>query len=269
MGSLFQCVLHIITQVRSETFSFLLGMTITKVWEWVNSKYVRRQFKRVFGPTAKEFHLAFGSMVVRPDLVNLAASSAPPLARFPFAKPGQVDMAFSAQEVASGCEIRAVSYLVSALKRDGGVSPTVVTDNSIADKLDLNFISFGAMSNLKTIQVFADAANRLAEYDAAGPGYFVSKVDRKPLYVIRKGYDYGVILRIHPKQFPDRSWICCAGWGEWGTSGSAWFLANKWKEIAPKVKPNDQFLGVFEVEIGKDESAKLLSVTPRDATIKP
>jgi hypothetical protein len=46
--------------------------------------------------------------------------------------------------------------------------------------------------------------------------------------------DHGFILRITPPEFPTRSWIVCAGLGEWGTSGSSWFLANKWQELVEK-----------------------------------
>jgi len=32
-----------------------------------------------------------------------------------------------------------------------------------------------------------------------------------------------------PADFPNHSWIVCAGLGEWGTSGTAWYLAHRWR----------------------------------------
>lgn len=203
-------------------------------------------------------------MVVHPELISTSLSVHSKLAFFPLAKPARPDMAFSAQSLASSCEIRAVAYVGSVLTREGGVSANVVTDNSISQRLDLDFVSFGALSNLKTLDAFGNPANQLAEYDPA-MGFFVSKRDRKPLYQRRTGYDYGIILKVHPSQFPRRTWICCAGSGESGTSGSAWFLAHRWKHIAGRVKETDQFVCVIEVKESQDESGQMLSlnVQPR------
>jgi hypothetical protein len=70
-------------------------------------------------------------------------------------------------------------------------------------------------------------------------------------------------LKIHPKQFPGRVWIACAGKGEWGTSGSAWFLANRWKEIVKQLSNTDRFVCVIEVERLKDQSATLVKTISR------
>ncbi len=165
-------------------------------------------------------------------------------------------MIFKAQKVVSGSELRALSYIGSSLFINGGIAGKVVADEAISDRLDLDFISFGAMSNLKTLDVFANTANRLAEYGGS-LGFFVSKTDGKSLCGVQAGFDYGIILKIHPHQFPRRTWIACAGVGEWGTSGSTWFLSNKWSEIAERVGENEQFVCVIEVKPGQDESARL------------
>lgn len=131
-----------------------------------------------------------------------------------------------------------------------------IADDTVSDKLDLDFISFGAMSNLKTMDVFSNAANNLADYDGH-LGFFVSKNDSRTLCSTQPGCDYGLILKIHPHQFPQRTWIACAGVGEWGTSGSTWFLANRWAEIAEKVNESEQFVCVIQVTPGQDESSRL------------
>jgi hypothetical protein len=225
-------------------------------WNYGARRLWRRRFKRVFGSTAHEYSIAYANLEVNPAIQQIARPVNAQLSDFPLAKPARPTMMFSAQKVVSGSELRALSYIGPSLFSNGGIVGKVVADDSIADRLDLDFISFGAMSNLKTLDVFANAANHLAEYDGA-LGFFVSKADKNPLCGVQAGFDYGIILKIHPHQFPQRTWIACAGVGEWGTSGSTWFLSNRWAEIAKTVGENDQFVCVIEVKPGQDESARL------------
>jgi len=56
--------------------------------------------------------------------------------------------------------------------------------------------------------------------------------------------------------------MCTAGLGEWGTSGSAWFLAMKWKELLKRSKGRD-FGAVIRVRQGQDESAEIIDFVVR------
>jgi hypothetical protein len=96
------------------------------------------------------------------------------------------------------------------------LSVEVVADEKISGSLDLDFISLGGMSNLMTIAAFENAGNQLAMYDRSA-GFFVSKKDGRWLCEVREGYDCGLILKMAPSQFPQRTWIVCDGIGEWGT----------------------------------------------------
>jgi hypothetical protein len=180
-------------------------------------RWWRRRFKRVFGSASHEYCIAYANLEVNSDIRRVAGAVDTQLSEFPLVKPTRPAMRFKAQKVVSGCELRALSYIGPSLVEDGGITGKVVSDEAISDRLDLDFISFGAMSNLKTLDAFSNAANDLAEYDA---GFFVSKADGKPLCNPQPGFDYGIVLKIHPRQFPQRTWIACAGLGEWGTSGS-------------------------------------------------
>jgi hypothetical protein len=137
---------------------------------------------------------------------------------------------------------------------EGGRRSTVVADDTIAEKLDIDLIAFGAWSNLSTLNVFDNQANQFVAYNPQLQS-ITSKQNGKKLCNPKKGFDYGVILKIHPVQFPQRTWLVCAGMGESGTSGSAWYLAHRWREIAKNLKGSDQFACIVEVENGKDESA--------------
>ena len=64
-----------------------------------------------------------------------------------------------------------------------------------------------------------------------------------------------MILKIHPSQFSNRTWLVCAGLGEWGTSGAAWYLAYKWREIYRFAK-SEHFSIIVRVRPGQDESAE-------------
>jgi hypothetical protein len=225
-------------------------------WSFGKKRWWRRKFKKVFGQAEKEYFLACGMLQVNPLIRQFVRNADPQLANYPFVKPTRLQMQFSAERVASGSEVRALAYIGDALKTDGGLASRVVPDDLIESRLDIDFVSFGAVSNLMTLATFENPSNQLASFDSAA-GTFVSKVDGQPLYRVPDGYDCGIILRIHPNQFPRRTWIVCAGLGEWGTSGSAWFLAYRWREIVEKLKDVDQFVCVIQVRLGQDESATL------------
>ena len=60
---------------------------------------------------------------------------------------------------------------------------------------------------------------------------FYSKKSEKDVLSPKPSFDYGIIVKLRPSQFPKRTWFVCAGLGEWGTSGSAWSLSYKMERI--------------------------------------
>jgi len=101
--------------------------------------------------------------------------------------------------------------------------------------------------------------NEYFEFNLSGPGSIVNKNNRQRVYTINGTHDYALIIKIKHRLFPNRTQICVAGLGEWGTSGGAWFLANKWKELRNKVFDNN-FGAVIKVRSGTDESAELIEI---------
>jgi len=194
--------------------------------------------------------------------------------RFPFAKPSIQGRVLSSERVAPGCEIRAAAYIANALGRFSRIRSSVMADEAIKDRLDLDFISFGMMSNLKTLDLCKNRANCFADFDLQRNA-FVRKREGQTIYQVGPGYDFGLIIKIHPEQHRPRTWIACAGNGEWGTSGTAYFLANQWCDLLSYLNGKDKsfttklrrrliredrgFLAVIKVEIGKDESAALVA----------
>lgn len=210
--------------------------------------FASRKFKRVFGDgvCVSAYSLVYAELA-------LAHQSNP----YPYMKPeGLTGGCFSISRPVSGSEVRCVSYLASAIGNNVGSTPTVRSDLETRHLLDLDFISFGGPnSNLKTADCQSNDGNRLARLDQ-NQNTFVNLVTQQRLLEFEPGFDYGLILKIRPIQFPKRVWMACAGIGEWGTSGAAWFLANKWREIKSRAE-HRSFAIVVRVRPGQDQSAQI------------
>ena len=94
---------------------------------------------------------------------------------------------------------------------------------------------------------------------------FYSKVSGGFLIRNDQTFDHGVILKINPVNQPGRTWICCAGLGEWGTSGAAWYLSRRWRDLHSRLgaKP---FAMIVRIRPGQDESAEpvVFGSTPQE-----
>ncbi len=239
----------------------ILTIVVTALATSTLRTWRRRRFRHVFGNCRSPLELAYAALKLHPD-VKASLPSAflrPGGEPFVFVRSDSDNATFSASQVASACELRAASYVASALGKDGACESTFVDCDSVASKLDLDFISFGLVSNRKTIDVFRNEANYLVNI-IPNPGFMASRLTGESLIPDRREYlDYGIILKIHPVQFPERTWIACAGMGEFGTSGAAWFLARNWKELEHRAKGAKPFFALLAVEPGKDESAVLVN----------
>jgi hypothetical protein len=146
------------------------------------------------------------------------------------------------------------------------------TDSSLEKKIDKSWITLGGPgSNVKSRHTQEDSANNLVRMMSAST--FISAESQEGLHCVLKEakyqteYEYGIILRISPFNFPDRVWILCMGFEESGTTGAAWFLSNKWRElcwVTLTKNPNTWFRGsnfaaLIQVRRGSDESAVLFS----------
>jgi hypothetical protein len=70
-----------------------------------------------------------------------------------------------------------------------------------------------------------------------------------------------MLLRIKNPRYPEHFLFICAGIGEWGTSGAAYYLFHHWKELYKKHEQQD-FCKVIEVDIGSDDSAREIFSLP-------
>lgn len=237
----------------------ILTICATESFWFLHRKWRRAHFKNVFGGGEEQYRLVYAPLRLHPDVKALVPARPGGGEPFVFVRKDTTHATFSATQTTSNCEIRAASYVASALGKDGGRNSTFVDCESLESKLDVDFVSFGLISNLKTIDVFNNAANDLITI-SLNSGFVAKKGTGEPLLVEPRAHmDYGIILKIHPMQFPERTWIACAGIGETGTSGAAWFLARKWKELEERAGGARRFFALIAVEPGKDESATLVN----------
>jgi len=244
MGSIFQIMLNIV--------GGLITVAVIDVGRYLLRKSKQRRLKKIFGKDIflNEMHLVYGQLSL-PDQIRPDGS----INTHPFVKPEEETsgVGFSIERPVSSCELRAAKYLAEIFGKEIEKSPLLSSDFEIRQRLDLSFISFGGpASNHKTRDALNNESNTYITFGGNG---FVYWQNARPAIVLQSGFDYGLILKIHPRQFQERTWIVCAGLGEWGTSGAAWYLAYKWRNIY-KFAKNNQFAIIVRVTPGQDESAE-------------
>lgn len=150
-------------------------------------------------------------------------------------------------------DIRAGAYVIQAISKFRRRSIALYTDEDAIKDLDKTFIALGGpVSNQITREALRDPGNRFIDHQISDnlrkkPKIFHLKLnDETKAFQSTPEYDYGYILKIRNSRFPDNYFFICAGLGDWGTSGTAWYLANKWAEIY-KVFGNNEFVMVCEV----------------------
>ena len=188
-------------------------------------RWWRRRFKRVFGSASHEYCIAYANLEVNSDIRRVAGAVDPQLSEFPLVKPTRPAMRFKAQEVVSGCELRALSYIGPSLVDDGGITGKVVSDEAISDRLDLDFISFGAMFNLKTIDAFSNIAT-LIWPNTTRASLCRRRIGKAIVQSSAVVSTYGIALRIQPRQSRTGQgsvWIACGGLAiEWRNQEARW-----------------------------------------------
>lgn len=235
----------------------------------ISRKLRKWRFKCLFGIDADHqgrFHIVYGKLLL-PEVYDKNGK----LLKYPYEKirtRNYIDkMNFSIQNPISGCELRAAKYITTTFSKYLENDMILIADQDIDDILDISFISFGGIySNYKTFDALNNESNKLIKMTIDN---FISLKSERNLFNKESTYDYGLILKVHPEQFPKRTWIVCAGIGEWGTSGSAWYLSNKWRMFLRansslrnpfnpfSVLNKNSFAAIIRIKEGQDESAVL------------
>ncbi len=250
-------VANLVSTVISVAFGFLLARIIDLSLE-------RRAFRRFFGKRlAKGGELLVVLDTMR-DTRLLGATQqrafhiqslppTPPSARY-WKYFG--DKRFSAfpgpEEVVPECSARGSSYLIDSFRGIRKLSTRVVSDSSVQALWTGTLIALGSSNtNDTTDSIKRLPGNSWLKDDA---WQFTFKNDETVVKMEGRN-DKGLILKL-PNPHSSGDWvIVCEGIGEWGTSGSAWFLSRHWKRLSRRFgdKP---FLIVLNVTVGNDQSAR-------------
>jgi hypothetical protein len=120
------------------------------VWEAGRHAYqtaAHWRYAQLFGSdaTSGRLHLVVGALVP-PACQDQAGNPFP----FIFSKPGLLNAGFSTSVAIPSCEVRAAKYLAESVAMNARQLAILTTDVDIASRVDLSFVSFGIMSNLKT-----------------------------------------------------------------------------------------------------------------------
>jgi len=231
-------------------FNILGGIVVallTLLIRWAFYKMSARRFRHVFSDDAdSNFHIIY-TEYKSPSKETVFPKAKPLIARV------HAQAATNLTTINSCATTRAVGHLVYAFGKNIKTSPKVCSDIDTDEDMALSSISIGGVTNFKSCDLLNDPANIFLNFQNSAIVNIKSK-----LPIVRLGephIDYGLIIKIHPKSNPKQTWICCAGFGEWATSGSAWYLANRWKEIR-QWAGDKPFACVVKTKSGSDNSTE-------------
>lgn len=168
-----------------------------------------------------------------------------------------IRVAGPAGNILGDCEVRSISYLLNAISKHRQQPVAIESDTTAYARLSRTIVSLGSpSSNELTEIILSDARNKYASFgqDETGPFIYLQEQRLKiRAFDGSPGRDLGLVLKISNQRFPGHYFYVCAGIGEWGTSGAAWYLANRWRELDDV---GEEFGEIVQVEIGSDESAR-------------
>lgn len=264
--------------IKSVLYNVVGGIIVsflTAIYIGIRHRFHLHHLQRLLGFQFKvgtKIRMTYGQLLL-PALINQSGQTIThPYVKAP-RRGGAVPLigSYSIEHPISECEVRAFTYISTLLGLSRDLQPLLISDIETNSIIDSNFISFGGPgSNYKTADILESEANIFIRMTHAG--FLKPSGDNFPFLCSREA-DYGFILRITPPEFQSRSWIVCAGLGEWGTSGTAWFLAHKWKYLLKNISPVTywtgimripDFLAIIRVIPEQDQSASLEAIYRND-----
>jgi len=224
-----------------DCITFLIK-SIRMLWHWLWTW----KFRQIFGKDAGDnYHIIYYQKYV-PDRRIVFIGPKPKVKRSLYRHSTNLTT------INSCATTRSIGHLVYSFGTKAKTPPAISSDSDTDEKMDISFISIGGLTNLKSCDVLKEAACFLNF-----SGDSIVQGNTKLITATLPDTDCGFIIKIHPSSNPKRTWLCCAGVGEWGTSGAAWFLAMKWKEIYKWTK-DKSFAIITKTAIGSDESTQLV-----------
>lgn len=150
---------------------------------------------------------------------------------------------FRVDEAVAAHDLKALVHLATCLA-EYGATPTIARAADIVDSFDRSFVAFGLGASQKSRQLL-EQLNPFGIESLASEGYIDLRriADGKLLATPKKSEHLGYVIRLHPEQFPKRTWILCAGPGAAGTVAAAVYLAKHFAEINSAIATDGAKLG--------------------------
>jgi hypothetical protein len=211
------------------------------------------------------------SFCVSPGSLVLSRTNDEPPPRYVKTFPGgqQIQLKGPAGLVLAVQEVTAISHLVGSLSRYRTFPILIEIDQTGFNRLNRTIVALGTpYSNALSEFIVRQERNQFCRFGRDEKGAFIELVHQKNVlrYPPKEaGQDVAVILKIRNERFPKHYMFVCAGLGEWGTSGAAWFLANQWSALDDY---GEEFAVGLTVDIGCDESAKVIADNNRNPAVK-
>lgn len=260
-----QFLISLLAGLLSGVLIFLVGLR----WRFITSFLSRDRaaFRRIFGSRAVESGIITVTLDTYRDIRLLSVDDQQRIGIMPTRTISLQEQRFfkifpdghwtalpgASADILGYCSARGAGYLVDSL-RIPTVVVRVVSDTEVSSRWDGTFLNLGSSaSNIKTDQTKHLPENMLLREDM---GKFILASGDE--IAMEERTDKGVILKIVNPFFTGYSILVCAGLGEWGTSGAAWFLATRWRMLSRRFGRN-RFLLVVGVTIGTDASAREIS----------
>jgi len=221
--------------------------SLTIAVQGIRRKVRRRSFRMIFGNDVEDvFYLIYPHFE-------------PPSRDIEFSKPQsrvprRTSSAINLSALHSTAATRTVNYLAYEIGSNSKAPPRIISDVDADSLMDISFLSIGGHTNHKSVDLFDNEENKFIDF---GHESIISKESGDPIVMAESEVDYAIILKISPLDNSKRTWLCCEGLGEWGTSGSAWWLSRNWKLIYKKAK-NRSFACITRTRVGSDDSTRML-----------
>jgi hypothetical protein len=161
-------------------------------------------------------------------------------------------------KILGSCSVRVTKYSSSefALFRQKTNPVKIVLDEEVINNWEGTFICFGSSdSNIKTFDIESLNENNLYSFDSGQNG--IRRFNINGLhYSIDQNGDVGVLFRLNNPYHQGDKLFICAGIGEWGTSGAAYYMFKNWRNLYKRFGSKKNFVLVLQVDRNSDESAR-------------
>jgi len=173
----------------------------------------------------------------------------------------KVGSGINLHQVASIASTKGVGYLVEAFSRNMRKAPNIAADvdTNVMVKMNISFVAVGGKTNYKSSDLLNNPSNVFLHFEGNKIICPVSKEIIAKLEGAKPGDDIGLIVKIHPDANPERTWICCAGFGITGTVGTTYYLSRKWRKLK-KYAGRGQFGCVLSCPSISEEDTKLMRI---------